>query len=461
MAKRGERAVKSTNQLPADTIILGFTGSIGSGCSYISEGIEKHYKYKRYVLSDILRKLAKERGIPHPTTENLQDIGDALRASEGNSVLVSKLFESIDTSDLKSFDGIIIDSIRNDGEVYVLRQFPYFFLFSIHAEKEVRRGRTIGKGKKFRNDPEFDMADERDRAEDPSFGQQVAICNDLSDIIVNNNDDFPASNVRQKKKFIDRIYNDYISLIKNKKDNLITPDRLPTVNETLMTIAYAESQRSSCLKRKVGCVIASISTVNGDENSVKDSVQIISSGHNEVPTGTTPCIFTEFEKCYRDHLQEKQAEKIKYCPKCGEKIKLSFTKCKCGKKTKKFLRVCPSCKKPVDISYECPKCNTDVFSEYLHSGGKLLDMCRALHAEENALLNLTKIGSLNLENSVLYTTTYPCNLCANKIGTAGIKKVIYADPYTMEDAKDILENSGVQTEKFQGIKSSAFFRLYK
>jgi dCMP deaminase len=278
---------------------------------------------------------------------------------------------------------------------------------------------------------------------------------------VNNNDDFPASNVRQKKKFIDRIYNDYISLIKNKKDNLITPDRLPTVNETLMTIAYAESQRSSCLKRKVGCVIASISTVNGDENSVKDSVQIISSGHNEVPTGTTPCIFTEFEKCYRDHLQEKQAEKIKYCPKCGEKIKLSFTKCKCGKKTKKFLRVCPSCKKPVDISYECPKCNTDVFSEYLHSGGKLLDMCRALHAEENALLNLTKIGSLNLENSVLYTTTYPCNLCANKIGTAGIKKVIYADPYTMEDAKDILENSGVQTEKFQGIKSSAFFRLYK
>jgi dephospho-CoA kinase len=182
MAERGQKAVKATNQLPADTIILGFTGSIGSGCSYIAEGIEKHYKYKRYVLSDILRKLAKERRIPHPTTENLQDIGDELRASKGNSVLVSKLFESIDTFDLKSFDGIIIDSIRNDGEVYVLRQFPYFFLFSIHAEKEIRRGRSIEKDKRFRNDREFDLADERDKAEDYSFGQQVEICNYLSGV---------------------------------------------------------------------------------------------------------------------------------------------------------------------------------------------------------------------------------------------------------------------------------------
>lgn len=129
MAKRAQKATTSaTNQIPAETIILGFTGSIGSGCSYIAEGIEKHYKYKRYALSDILRGFAKEEGISHPTTEDLQDIGDALRASKGNSVLVSKLFENIDTSDLKSFDGIIIDSIRNDGEVYVLRQFPCFLV---------------------------------------------------------------------------------------------------------------------------------------------------------------------------------------------------------------------------------------------------------------------------------------------------------------------------------------------
>ena len=93
--------------------------------------------------------------------------------------------------------------------------------------------------------------------------------------------------------------------------------------------------------------------------------------------------------------------------------------------------------------------------------GKLLDMCRALHAEENALLNLTKISRNNSSDLVLYTTTYPCNLCANKIVAAGIKKVMYSDPYPMEDAKKTLESGGVTVEKFQGIKSSAFFRLYK
>lgn len=94
------------------------------------------------------------------------------------------------------------------------------------------------------------------------------------------------------------------------------------------------------------------------------------------------------------------------------------------------------------------------------SNGKLLDMCRALHAEENALLHLTKISGQNPNNLVLYTTTYPCNLCANKIVAAGIKNVVYADPYTMKEAEKILEAGGVKTVKFEGIKSSAFFRLY-
>lgn len=461
MHKKRDINVDITNLIPADTIILGFTGSIGSGCSYISTGIERHYKYKKYTLSDILREIARREGYQHPTTEDLQNIGNELRSSHGNSVLVQILFDGIDATHVKSLDGIIIDSIRNDGEIYVLKQFPYFYLFSIHAEEDVRRDRSIGTHKRFKSLKEFNLADERDKAEDYAFGQQVIKCNYLSDIIINNNEDIPASNESQKKRYLDKIYNDYIYLIKNKKDKLITPDRLPTANETLMTMAYAESQLSSCLKRKVGCMIASISTFNGAGNTIRDSIQVISSGHNEVPTGTTPCIFMDYERCYRDYLQEKQAEKIKYCPHCGEKIKVSQTKCTCGKKTKRFLKVCPNCKNELHIEYKCPKCNKQVFNEYLHSGGKLLDVCRALHAEENALLNLTNNGSRNLENVVLYTTTYPCNLCANKIAQAGIKKVIYADPYTMEDAKIILSNSGIDTEKFQGIKSSAFFRLYK
>jgi len=62
---------------------------------------------------------------------------------------------------------------------------------------------------------------------------------------------------------------------------------------------------------------------------------------------------------------------------------------------------------------------------------------------------------------ILYVTTQPCNLCSNKIVSAGIKKVIYAEPYSMKESAEILENGGVQTERFEGVKSSAYFKLYR
>ena len=64
------------------------------------------------------------------------------------------------------------------------------------------------------------------------------------------------------------------------------------------------------------------------------------------------------------------------------------------------------------------------------------------------------------EGCVLYSTTFPCNLCANKIVTVGIRKVVYAEPYTMEEAKKVFKKDGVELERFQGVKSRAYFRLY-
>ena len=86
-------------------------------------------------------------------------------------------------------------------------------------------------------------------------------------------------------------------------------------------------------------------------------------------------------------------------------------------------------------------------------------MCRSLHAEELAILS--KTGRYSNDNLVLYATTQPCNLCANKIVSAGIKKVVYAEPYTMKEAADTLKAGQVTLQRFQGIKSSAFFRLYR
>jgi len=450
---------------PGDIIILGFTGSIGSGCTEIAKGISDHYKYKYFCLSDILKKVAADSGNFNPTCDDLQGLGNSLRGQNKNSFLVEKLFEKIgeNGNPINSFRGIIIDSIRNDGEILTLRQFPFFFLFSIHAEEEIRLERTL-KNKKFKTEEEFRKADLRDQAEDISHGQQVKKCNYFSDIIINNNKNFPKRAPQTKKDFIDGIHKKYISLIElNKEGQFLAPENLPSIDESFMTMAYAESQRSSCIKRKVGAIIASIESIDTQGiESINKNTFVLSSGHNEVPFGSTPCILhPEYERCFRDFLQEEHGKKIYFCPTCGRKINLPPIKCKfCNQEfLGGFLKVCPQCKNEIEIKYTC-ECKSEIFKEFLLSGGKLLDMCKALHAEENALLHLTKIGIQNSENLVLYTTTFPCNLCANKIVAAGIKKVVYADPYSVKDAKKILETGKVETKKFQGIKSSAFFRFY-
>lgn len=91
---------------------------------------------------------------------------------------------------------------------------------------------------------------------------------------------------------------------------------------------------------------------------------------------------------------------------------------------------------------------------------KILDYCRALHAEENAILNVARVGaSAALPTSTLFTTTYPCNLCANKIAQVGIKHIVYFEPYPMEEAKKILEDKGVEQEPFEGVTYNGYFRL--
>ena len=51
-------------------------------------------------------------------------------------------------------------------------------------------------------------------------------------------------------------------------------------------------------------------------------------------------------------------------------------------------------------------------------------------------------------------------LCANKIVEVGIEKVVYAEPYTMEEAGELFKAKGVEVKRFEGVKSAAYFRLY-
>lgn len=87
---------------------------------------------------------------------------------------------------------------------------------------------------------------------------------------------------------------------------------------------------------------------------------------------------------------------------------------------------------------------------------KLLSYCRALHAEQNAIV----MSSKPLEGGTLYVTTFPCNDCAKMISKSGIRKVVYIHPYPMEEAMNLLNERGIMMEKFEGVKAKGYYKLF-
>ncbi len=83
----------------------------------------------------------------------------------------------------------------------------------------------------------------------------------------------------------------------------------------------------------------------------------------------------------------------------------------------------------------CPRASLDIKS------GELLEMCTAVHAEINAIIQAATQGRSTL-GSTLYCTNRPCSQCTKTIINAGIGRVVYASEYS--DA--LLESGLMDTE---------------
>ena len=73
------------------------------------------------------------------------------------------------------------------------------------------------------------------------------------------------------------------------------------------------------------------------------------------------------------------------------------------------------------------------------------EMCYAVHAEQNAIIQAAKLG-VNIDGSTLYCTHQPCILCAKMIVNAGIVRVVYHSGYPDDFALDIFKEAGVKVE---------------
>ena len=66
-----------------------------------------------------------------------------------------------------------------------------------------------------------------------------------------------------------------------------------------------------------------------------------------------------------------------------------------------------------------------------------------LHAEANAITKVAKSANAS-DGATLYVTTSPCIECAKLIIQSGIKKVVYCEPYRIDDGIRLLERAGIE-----------------
>jgi dCMP deaminase len=75
--------------------------------------------------------------------------------------------------------------------------------------------------------------------------------------------------------------------------------------------------------------------------------------------------------------------------------------------------------------------------------GERHEICRAVHAEQNALVQAAKHG-VAIAGADLYTTLQPCVQCTKMIINAGIRRVVYTQSYPDQLAVDMAKEAGLE-----------------
>lgn len=166
--------------------IIGITGAFGSGKSTAASYLQSK-GFRKISLSSYLEKEARQRGVAKVTRKILQDIGNEWRKKYGSGVLARKALES---ADVKWTEKIVIDGLRNPGEVEELRKNIGFSLLGIVSDRTVRFERLNNLGRREKLTPElFEKLDRRDLGRgQKQAGLRVAECIAMSDYFIENND---------------------------------------------------------------------------------------------------------------------------------------------------------------------------------------------------------------------------------------------------------------------------------
>lgn len=80
------------------------------------------------------------------------------------------------------------------------------------------------------------------------------------------------------------------------------------------------------------------------------------------------------------------------------------------------------------------------------ASGTKLELCYAVHAEQNAIAQAAKLG-ISVDGATLYCTHQPCVICCKMIINSGIKRVVYCYGYPDEFSMELFREAGITVDQ--------------
>jgi len=217
--------------------------------------------------------------------------------------------------------------------------------------------------------------------------------------------------------------------------------------------AQAAALRSSDLSRQVGAVIAT------------ETAEIISTGCNEVPKAGGGKVWEntiDNDKDYRDFQIGYDANNLIKHELITEIFK-KLNKHEYFKERKSDEEIGKLAETVFSKGKEAILKDTRIAS--------IIEFGRIVHAEMSALMEAARKGQ-SVDGLVLFCTTFPCHMCSRHIIEAGIKRVVYIEPYPKSMTKELYKRSvcvdddeadedAVNFQPFVGVAPSKYFELFQ
>lgn len=350
---------------------------------------------------------------------------------------------------------IVIDSIRNSAEALYLRErYSGFYLLAVHDENRIdhlkEKVQHQYKDKKYPKaivDLFYKSLEGLTGAESEQDDFEKGIFSspdtdrviERSEIHIQNIWGEPGMSYEESLRYMAEQWIRYSALILHP--GIVTP----TTAERCMAVAYTAKLNSGCLSRQVG---AAITNKDGSVRSI---------GWNEVPHGQVSCSLRTVDGiestdqcafCSYSEFELLGTQKYKDGKTFIEKLKDDFGD---------DLTQVPAQLHGLPFSY----CFKSLHN--LYEGEKNQVFTRSLHAEENAIIQMSKYGGEALRDGVIYVTASPCELCSKKLYQIGVRQIVYIDPYPGIARQHIISAGFKQPDLkiFEGAIGPTYFKLYQ